>query len=89
MAEALSADGGKLSIKDKTGLGYTGEKIERNPNKRIATGNYPQQQQGATRITTVYDNPDETDPSEPHNRRWETTTNKNRPRRIKNVFVKP
>jgi hypothetical protein len=86
MAEALTADDGKLSIKDKTGLGYTGEKIERNPNKRFATGN---QQQGNIRITTVYDNPEETDPVEPHNRRWEPTRNKNRSRQIKNVFVKP
>ena len=87
MAEALTADGGKLSTKDKTGLGYSGEKIERNPNKRNATGTH--QQQDKVHITTVYDNPDETDPTEPHNRRWETTRNKNRSRHIKNVFVKP
>ncbi|CAF3777327.1 unnamed protein product [Adineta steineri] len=81
MAEALSADGGKLSVKDKTGLGYTGEKIERNPYKRTATSN--------RHITTIYDNPEETDPAEPHNRRSETTRNKNRSRHIKNVFAKP
>jgi hypothetical protein len=87
IAEALTTDGGKLSIKDKSGLGYTGEKIERNPNKRFASSN--RQQQGDIRITTVYDNPEETDPAEPHNRRWEPTRNKNRSRQIKNVFVKP
>ncbi|CAF2970316.1 unnamed protein product [Rotaria sp. Silwood2] len=87
ISEALTADGGKLSIKDKTGLGYTGEKIERNPYKRIATGNH--QRQGGIHITTIYDDPEETDPAEPHNRRWATTRNKNRPRRIKNVFAKP
>ncbi len=89
MTEALTADGGKLSIKDKAGLGYTGEKIERNPNKRFALGRQQQQQSGNIRITTVYDNPDETDPAESHNRRWEPTRNKNRTRKIKNVFVKP
>jgi len=88
MTEALTADDGKISIKDKTGLGYTGEKIERNPNKRTATSHH-HQQQGNIRITTVYDNPEETDPAEPHNRRWEPTRNKNRPRQRKNVFVKP
>ncbi|CAF0772639.1 unnamed protein product [Rotaria sordida] len=87
MSEALTADGGKLSIKDKTGLGYTGEKIERNPYKRMATTNH--QRQGEIRITTVYDDPEETDPVEPHNRRWETTRNKNRSRQTKNIFVKP
>jgi len=86
ITEALTADDGKTSIKDKTGLGYTGEKIERNPNKRFTTGN---KQQGNIRITTVYDNPEETDPAEPYNRRWEPTRNKNRRRQIKNVFVKP
>ena len=85
MAEALTADGGKLSSKDKGGLGYTGEKIERNPNKRFSPGG----QQGNTRITTAYDNPEETDPAEPHNRRAEPTQNKNRTRQKKNVFVKP
>jgi hypothetical protein len=86
MAEALSADGAKLSIKDKAGLGYTGEKIERNPNKRFTTGG---QQQKDVHITTIYDNSEETDPAESHNRRWEPTRNKNRPRQKKNVFVKP
>jgi hypothetical protein len=85
MSEALTADGGKLSTKDKAGLGYTGEKIERNPNKRFTPGS----QQGNIRITTVYDNPNETDPAESHNRRSEPTRNKNRSRQIKNVFVKP
>ena len=87
MAEALSADGGKLSVKDKSGLGYTGEKIERNPHKRFATNSH--QQQSSIHITTKYDNPEETDPAEASNRRWEPTQNKNRPRHIKNVFVKP
>lgn len=86
ITDALSADGGKLSTKDKGGLGYTGEKIERNPNKRFSTGNH---QQRDIRITTIYDNPDETDPSESYNRRSEPTRNKNRSRHIKNVFVKP
>ncbi|CAF3363723.1 unnamed protein product [Rotaria socialis] len=87
MTEALTTDGAKLSKKDKTGLGYTGEKINRNPNKRIAAGQ--QQQNDDIRITTVYDNPAETDPAESHNRRWESTRNKNRSRKIKNAFVKP
>jgi hypothetical protein len=87
MAEALTTDGAKLSVKDKGGLGYTGEKIERNPNKRFTTNT--QRSQSGIHITTVYDNPEETDPAEPHNRRWEPTRNKNRSRRIKNVFVKP
>ena len=87
MAQALTADGGKLSIKDKTGLGYTGEKVERNPKKRIAT--VEKARQGDVRITTVYDNPEETDPAELHNRRWDPTRNKNRSRQVKNVFVKP
>jgi hypothetical protein len=87
MTEALTADDGRLSVKDKTGLGYTGEKVERNPNKRISRGAH--QQGRETRITTVYDDPEETDPPEAHNRRWEPTRNKHRPRKIKNVFVKP
>lgn len=85
MAEALTADGGKLSSKDKAGLGYVGEKIERDPSKRFASTS----QQSNIRITTAYDNPDETDPVEPGNRRSEPTSNKNRTRQIKNVFVKP
>jgi hypothetical protein len=87
MAEALTTDGAKLSVKDKSGLGYTGEKIERNPNKRFTPNN--QQSQDKIRITTVYDNPEETDPTAPHNRRWDPTRNKNRSRQRKNVFVKP
>lgn len=87
MAEALTADGGKLSGKDKTGLGYTGEKIERNPSKRFAsTGEHSQNH---IHITTVYDDPNETDPAEAANRRSDLTRNKNRTRRIKNVFAKP
>ena len=85
MAEALTADGGKLSIKDKTGLGYAGEKVERNPYKRTATGN----QQQRIHITTAFDDPDETDPTAAPNRRWDPTRNKNRPPRAKNVFAKP
>ncbi|UJR26555.1 hypothetical protein I4U23_007876 [Adineta vaga] len=87
MAEALTADGGKLSVKDKTGLGYTGEKIERNPYKRMTTSSSNQQQD--VRITTAYDNTEETDPAEAHDRRWDPTRNKNRSRHIKNVFMKP
>lgn len=85
MAEALTADGGKLSSKDKAGLGYVGEKIERNPSKRFAST----AEQGNSRITTAYDNPEETDPVEPANRRSEPTSNKNRLRQVKNVFAKP
>lgn len=81
MAEALTTDGAKLSSKDKTGLGYTGEKVDRNPFKRMATSS-------TTRITTAFDNPEETDPAEPHNRRSDPTNNKNRSRQIKNRFVK-
>ncbi len=87
ISEALTAEGGKLSVKDKSGLGYLGEKVERNPNKRFSTSS--QRQQGDIRITTVYDNPEETDPAAAHNRRWEPTRNKNRPRAAKNTFVKP
>jgi hypothetical protein len=87
MPEALSADGGKLSAKDKTGLGYTGEKVERHGLKRAATNDNRTRRD--IRITTVYDNPNETDPSESANRRCELTQNKNRSRHIGNVFVKP
>ncbi|CAF1324665.1 unnamed protein product [Adineta ricciae] len=92
MAEALTAEGGKLSQKDKTGLGYTGEKVERNPYKRMATtssSSNNRQQQHDVHITTVYDDPEETDPAAAPNRRWEPTRNKNRPRNVKNVFAKP
>jgi len=82
----LTAEGGKLSSKDKGGLGYTGEKIDRNPGKRFATS---QQSDKPVHITTAFDNPDETDPSESANRRWDPTRNKNRSRHVKNVFVKP
>ena len=82
MTEALTAEGGKLSAKDKTGLGYTGEKV-----KRSATGEA--QPRKEFRITSVYDNPDETDPAEPINHRWDPTRNRNRPRTKKNVFAKP
>ena len=88
MAEALSSDGAKLSGKDKTGLGYSGEKIERNPNKRSSTADQPAQSKGI-HITTKYDNPEQTDPAAAPNRRWEPTRNKNRSRLKKNVFVKP
>ena len=88
MVEALSADGGKLSKKDKGGLGYTGEKIDRNSNKRTSSGD-PRSQSKDIRLTTKYDNPEETDPAAPANRRWDPTRNKNRSRLKKNVFVKP
>ncbi|CAF1400009.1 unnamed protein product [Adineta steineri] len=83
MAEALSADGGKLSIKDKTGLGYTGEKIERNPYKRTATSN--RQQHDNIHITTVYDNPEETDPAEPHNLEGRLCLSKSNRRLVKRI----
>lgn len=85
MADALTADGGKLSARDKGGLGYTGEKVERNPYKRAATSDPPH----SSRITTAYDDPEETDPAAAPNRRWDPTRNKNRPPRVKNVFTKP
>lgn len=79
MAEALTAEGGKLSSKDKTGLGFSGEKV-----KRSAT-NEPKPRK-EFRITTIYDDPDETDPIEPMNRRSDPTQNKNRIRKSKNIF---
>ena len=85
MSEALTTDNSKLSVKDKTGLGYTGERIERNPNKRTT---YNQPTYGR-RVTTSYDNPQETDPAESSHHRWEPTSNKNRSRQRKNVFAKP
>lgn len=88
MAEALTAEGGKLSAKDKTGLGYVGEKIDRSGVKRSATTDHSEHRK-EFRITTIYDDPNETDPVEPINRRAEPTQNKNRPRLTKNVFAKP
>lgn len=81
ISEPVTTDGAKTSVKDKTGLGYHGEKVDRNPKK------LPSQSSSQIRITTVYDDPDETDPTEPTNRRSEPTANKNRPR-TKNLFHK-
>ena len=88
ISEPITTEGAKLSAKDRSGLGYTGEKVDRNPNKRFSTGQNRSNESGI-RITTIYDDPEETDPVEPFNRRSNPTTNKNRTRQTKTTFTKP
>ncbi|CAF0775266.1 unnamed protein product [Didymodactylos carnosus] len=81
--DALTSEGGKKS-RDKTGLGYYGEKVERGVNAKKRRVNMDDQ----VRITTIYDDPNETDPKESINRRWNSTFLKHRTNRKKNVFAK-